>query len=284
MVVMRDTMPETTPLFVAIMRLLPAGIALLMFRYFMKPQAPNQPWHPQGWQGWVGISLFALIDGTCFQGFLAEGLMDTGAGLGSVLIDSQPLAVALMACWFFQERMGRLGWLSLLIGLSGIGVIGLSGTTSLSISMGEGWMLLAALAMAMGTVMMRPLSQYVDPVIATGWHMILGSLPLIAVALVTHQLQWETISPNHWWGLIYTSLLGSALAYGIFFYFASQEKLTEFSSLTFLTPVFALIFGWWFLHEMLSLTQWVGVGITLLSVYLLNHRFELTQRLQQIKL
>lgn len=43
------------------------------------------------------------------QGFLAEGLQRTGAGLGSVIIDSQPLTVALLAALLFGERLSALG-------------------------------------------------------------------------------------------------------------------------------------------------------------------------------
>ena len=49
---------------------------------------------------------------------------------------------------------------------------------------GEWWMLLAAQSMAVGTVMVRWVAKYCDPVVATGWHMVLGGLPLLALALV----------------------------------------------------------------------------------------------------
>ena len=44
-------------------------------------------------------------------------------------------------------------------------------------------MLLAAQSMAVGTVMVRWVAKYCDPVVATGWHMVLGGLPLLALAL-----------------------------------------------------------------------------------------------------
>lgn len=44
------------------------------------------------------------------QGFLAEGLQRTSAGLGSVIIDSQPLTVALLASVFFGESLSALGY------------------------------------------------------------------------------------------------------------------------------------------------------------------------------
>ena len=276
MVAMRDALVETTPLFIAVMRLLPAGILVLLVRHLQRrDSASTQPWYPEAWQGWLWILAFALVDGTCFQGFLAWGLEDTGAGLGSVLIDSQPLAVALMASWFYRERLGPLGWLSLLLGLVGLLIIGVLPywqAEGLVITAGIGWMALAALSMAVGTVMIRQVCRYGDPVIATGWHMVLGSLPLVWISAVTETHQWDQLSPLHWLDLAYAAILGSALAYGLFFYFASREKLTEFSSLTFLTPVFALLLGGIFLEESLMGMQWIGVGITLLSVYLINTR------------
>ncbi len=282
MVVMRDALPETTPLFIAILRLLPAGILVLAFRLWQGRLAPSppQPWHPQGWRGWLWVLAFALVDGTCFQGFLAQGLSETGAGLGSVLIDSQPLAVALMASWFYRERMGSLGWLSLGMGVVGIGMIGLSGQGSLHLGTGVIWMLMASLSMAIGTVMMPKVAQVADPVLATGWHMVLGSLPLIGLSALTETHQWQGLSGWHWLGLLYASVFGSALAYALFFYFASQENLTEFSSLTFLTPIFALLLGSTFLGESLTPMQWLGVAITLSCVYLMNHRQEWQTRLQ----
>ena len=39
------------------------------------------------------------------QGFLAEGLQRTSAGLGSVIIDSQPLTVALLAALLLGEQL-----------------------------------------------------------------------------------------------------------------------------------------------------------------------------------
>jgi len=278
MVVMRDALPETTPMFVAVLRLLPAGMLLLAVRRLYAPQAVS---FPRQWQGWAWLLAFAVVDATCFQGFLAQGLQHTGAGLGSVLIDSQPLAVALMATGFYGERLGLGGWGSLLLGLLGIIMIGWSSFQgSLEMASGAGWMVLAALSMAVGTVMVKQVSRYWDPVWATGWHMVLGSLPLLGISLLTDQHQWDHLSAWHWLGLLYASVLGSAAAYGLFFYFAAQENLTAFSSLTFLTPVFALILGSLWLGESLTPWQWTGVAVTLLSVYGVNQRQEATKWLR----
>jgi drug/metabolite transporter (DMT)-like permease len=297
MVAMKGVIPHTTPLFMATLRLAPAGLLVLGAGLVMgRPQ-------PRSWQAWAWIALFALIDGTLFQGFLAEGLSRTGAGLGSVMIDSQPLAVALLALWLFGEKIGGWGWLGLVVGVIGISLLGLPSPWLMSMFQGGSvggdsasldwvaglfqngqWlMLLAALSMAVGTVTLRYVSRYADPVMATGWHMVIGGLPLLALSVLTETAQWAQLQASDWVAMGYSTVFGSAIAYGLFFYFAATGSLTSLSSLTFLTPVFALLFGNVFLSEMLTPIQWVGVGFTLVSIYLINQREVLAAKIGQAK-
>lgn len=338
MVAMKGTLGHTTPLFLATVRLLPAGLIVLAVAIALGRS------QPRGWVSWAWLSLFALLDGSLFQGFLAEGLARTSAGLGSVMIDSQPLAVALMARYWFNELIGPWGWLGLAVGLGGISLIGLpdawiiQGLTQLShtlhqfpiphslpqllnsahpslsqptlseqlhpwlqtpwlqapwlqtlshpnlwphslaipigslFSNGEWLMLLASLSMASGTIVSRITSRHIDPIMATGWHLILGSIPVGVLSWGLEQNQWQQLTWSDGLALGYATLFGSAIAYGLFFYFAAQGSLTSLSALTFLTPVFALLFGHWFLHENLSRIQWVGVALTLISIYIINQR------------
>ena len=283
MVAMKGIIANTTPLFMAGVRLLPAGLLVLAIAALLKrPQ-------PQSWKAWSWIGFFALVDGAMFQGFLAEGLQRTDAGLGSVIIDSQPLAVALLSSWLFGEVIGIWGWLGLGIGIVGISLISLpdrlminlldNSTLSLSwhslLNSGEWLMLLSSLSMAVGTVTIRFVCRHADPVTATGWHMVLGGLPLFVLSGMVETQQWTNLDAQGWLALGYSTIFGSAIAYGLFFYLASQENLTSLSSLTFLTPVFALAFGNLLLSEVLSPLQWGGVSLTLVSIYLINQREKL---------
>jgi drug/metabolite transporter (DMT)-like permease len=72
--------------------------------------------------------------------------------------------------------------------------------------------------------------------------------------------------------MAYAALLGSAVAYGLFFWFANHGDLTSFTSLTFLTPVFALLCGVVLLEEQLEPLQWLGAALALVSVVLINRR------------
>lgn len=268
------------PVLVACLRLLPAGLALLIALPFL-----GRSWiiSTADW-GW--FLLFTVVDASLFQIFLAKGLADTGAGLGSVLIDSQPLLVALLARSLFGEAINPIGWLGLMLGLVGIVCLGappellrhwwLLGQPASMASLwdqGEAWMLAAAIAMALGTVLSRYACRNSDPVAVTGFHMVLGSVPL----LIWHGFDrswafWPDWTSFDWALMAYASLLGSAVAYGMFFWFANRVELTSFSTLAFLTPVFALASGGLWLGERLQLLQWIGVGLVLISVVLVSQR------------
>jgi len=288
MVAMKGVVSHTTPLFMAGLRLVPAGILILIVTALLKRA------QPQTWQAWGWISLFALLDGFAFQGFLAEGLARTGAGLGSVMIDSQPIVIALLSSWLFGELIGLWGWLGLGIGVLGISLIGIPAgwwtelaqggaigtleriafTFNLSALFDNGqWlMFLASLSMALGTVSIRYVSRHVDPVVATGWHMIIGGLPLWVMSGLWESQQWQQITSMGWLELAYATICGSAIAYGLFFWIAAQGNLTSFTSLTFLTPVFALILSHLLLAEVLNGVQWFGVILTLISITFINQR------------
>ena len=246
------------PILVSCLRLLPAGIVVIAFVPLLGRSLAIDP----GDRGW--FLLFTLVDALLFQICLARGLEGTGAGLGSVLIDSQPLVLGLMGivCLGVPQPLLRHWW------LLGEGVSFQSGWQA-----GTGWMLAAAIAMAVGTVLSRFACRNSDPVAVTGWHMLLGGLPL----LVWHGLDrafplippWSALA---WTQMAYASLMGSAVAYALFFWFANREDLTGFTTLGFLTPVFALASGGLLLQERLNTLQWLAVVLVLISVVLVSQR------------
>lgn len=301
MVAMKYIIPHTTPLFLASFRLLPAGILTLIVAAVLKlPQ-------PKTWTAWLWIGLFALVDGAMFQGLLTTGLVNTGAGLGAVLIDAQPLVVALLARILFGNLIGLWGWLGLAIGIAGISLCGLPESWIYSFmengipigswiqgvndgaldwdalwQSGELLMLLAALSMSAGTIIVGYVKRHADPIVATGWHMILGGLPLMVMSALWETSPTADLLVGDWVGLAYATIFGTALTYGMFFYLAANGNMTSVSALIFLTPVFALLFSSLFLGELLTNLQWVGVALTLVSVYLVNQRQQIASAVASV--
>ncbi|XP_076885014.1 WAT1-related protein At3g02690, chloroplastic-like [Bidens hawaiensis] len=275
MVAMKEVLPKTGPLFVSSFRLIPSGLLLVAFAASRGRKVPS------GLNAWISIALFALVDATCFQGFLAKGLEKTSAGLGSVIIDSQPLTVAVLASLLFGESISLVGVAGLILGVVGLALLEVPAISfdenNFSLwGSGEWWMLLAAQSMAVGTVMVRWVSKYSDPVMATGWHMVLGGIPLAAVSVLAHDPALSgglsELTANDVFALLYTSVFGSAVSYGLYFYNATRGSLTKLSSLTFLTPMFASLFGFLYLGETFSPVQLAGALVTVGAIYMVNYK------------
>ncbi|KAJ8544734.1 hypothetical protein K7X08_017317 [Anisodus acutangulus] len=275
MVAMKEVLPKTGPFFVSSFRLIPAGLMLVGFA------ASRGRNFPSGLTAWLSITLFAIVDAACFQGFLAEGLQRTSAGLGSVIIDSQPLTVAVLAALLFGESIGSVGAAGLVLGVIGlllleVPALSFDNSNFTLWGSGEWWMFLAAQSMAIGTVMVRWVSKYSDPVMATGWHMVIGGLPLVAISILNHEPVISgsimELTSSDLLALLYTSIFGSAISYGVYFYNATRGSLTKLSSLTFLTPMFASIFGFLYLGETFTPVQLIGAFVTVAAIYMVNYK------------
>ena len=297
MVAMKPVVAKTgAPFFVAAHRLIPAGALLLLFR-LASPDAKGRPLVPDTATAWLAILVFAAVDATLFQGFLATGLKTTTAGIGSVIIDSQPITVFILAAILLGEEITprkvaglaagvaglvllEVGPLEASLGMDGASMgnaleglrLAAAGPLSLDLANnGELAMLFAAQSMAVGTILIRWVSKHADPVAATGWHLLLGGLPLAALSIAREDglHLYAQLSGTDATALAYTCVLGCAVGYGIFFYLASRGSLTKLSSLTFTTPIFAAIFGYLLLGETLEPSQVAGAAVTLAGVSLI---------------
>lgn len=61
MVAMKEVLPKAGPFFVSSFRLVPAGLLLVSFSAYRGRKFPS------GFNAWLSICVFALVDATCFQ-------------------------------------------------------------------------------------------------------------------------------------------------------------------------------------------------------------------------
>jgi drug/metabolite transporter (DMT)-like permease len=79
---------------------------------------------------------------------------------------------------------------------------------------GEGYMILAGLTGAIGTIMAKELTTGIDPFAITGWELSLGGLVILIIGLPMMHTGLVTITPFEWGLLIYSAVL-SAVASGL---------------------------------------------------------------------
>lgn len=257
------------PLTFAALRAFVAGTGLLLLAIVLR-----RAW-PRGWRVWLLLLGTGLtITSMGFGGmFLAGGLVSPG--LATVLANVQPLIAAVLGFFLLGERLGPRRRVGLSLGFAGILLValpgfGVNGTNS-SLA-GINFIMLGAVGVALGNVLLKKLAGQVDLLMATGWQFILGGVPLLALAWV-----WESPEQVVWNGsfaavLLALGLLGTAVAFALWFSLLHRSELNRLNTATFLTPAFGLILGALFFNESLQGVEVGGIAFILIGVLWASRR------------
>ena len=118
--------------------------------------------------------------------FFYNGLAQTTGMKGAVLQSSNIFFVVVLAHFIYKND--RLNWrkiFGLVAGFAGIIVVNWGQEVSWHFSLtGEGFLILAGLTTAVGTILAKRLTQDINAFLLTGWQMVSGSLLLFAVGFL----------------------------------------------------------------------------------------------------
>lgn len=253
-IVTSELLPPDRPFTAALIRVLPAGLLLLLFtRRF----PARQDW-------WRVVVLSALNIGV-FQALLFVAAYRLPGGLAAVLGAIQPLLVMVLV-WAVDHRAPRLATLwSAIIGVAGMAILLLSPQTTFE-PIGIAAALLGAVCMATGVWLTRRWRLDLPVLPLTGWQLFIGGLMLAPVAwLVDAPLPALTLS--QWAAYAYLCLAGAVLAYGLWFRGVSRLPTVAVASLGLLSPLTAVVLGWVLLSQSMTGTAFLGLAIVLASIF-----------------
>ncbi|MEI7411866.1 EamA family transporter [Pectobacterium aroidearum] len=253
-IVTSELLPPDRPFTAALIRVLPAGLLLLLFtRRF----PARQDW-------WRIVVLSALNIGV-FQALLFVAAYRLPGGLAAVLGAIQPLLVMVLV-WTVDHRAPRLATLwSAIIGVAGMAILLLSPQTTFE-PIGIAAALLGAVCMATGVWLTRRWRLDLPVLPLTGWQLFIGGLMLAPVA-------WQVDAPlpvltlSQWAAYSYLCLAGAVLAYGLWFRGVSRLPTVAVASLGLLSPLTAVVLGWALLSQSMTGTAFLGLAIVLASIF-----------------
>ncbi|MGZ4438273.1 MAG: DMT family transporter, partial [Nocardioidaceae bacterium] len=194
------------------------------------------------------------------------------SGLAAVLIYLQPVLTGVLAAPLLGESLGVTKLVGLLLGFAGIVVVSagaLEGHVSLA---GVGWAVAGAAVWSLGTIafkrtQVRP--DPVDPWWAVALSFLVGGVALCVLGLLVEpgELTWTA---EFGVALAYSSLVGTALAWALWFGLVSAGEASRASSYIFFVPVVSLVVGALLLHEQVGLSLLAGGALVIAGVYLAN--------------
>jgi len=258
-------LPLMPHLFFATLRAVIAGTVLLGIALYLKRPMPGS------WTTWWQIT-FIGIGATTF-GFIGmfHAAEFVNPGLATVIANTQPLLAALLGHFILGERLTLKRQSGLILGFAGILIITIpqliNGKTE-SYLLGIGYIFLAALGITFSNVMIKKLPKKVDALVAMGWQLVLGAIPLGVLSLLTEDLTAATWSVKFVFNLLGLALFGTALAYWMWCRILREVLLVRANAFNFLVPLFGLTMGAVFYNEVITVTIIIGAIISVLGVWI----------------
>lgn len=243
-----ELLPPDRPLFGAALRALPAGLVAVA----AARQLPHGHW-------WWRAAVLGTLNIGAFFALLFTAAYRLPGGVGSTLGGVSPLLVAGLAFLLLRETPSRWRFAWALVGLLGVALMALTADARLD---GGGLVagLSAVLAMAIGVVLTRRWGRPVGALAFAGWQLSAGGLLLAPLAVLVEgrppALDTAAVTGYLWLGLV-----GTLLAYALWFDGVARLPIGAVSFLPLLSPAVATLLGWLVAGE--TLTSWQVAGFTL---------------------
>ena len=268
-ILIKTTVTEVPPLWQASIRM--GGAVVLLWLWCLRRRVPlfeRDGTLPAG-----------LLAGLLFAGEFAciyLGLQHTSASRLTVFLYTAPFWVSLLLPrWVPAERLRGLQWAGLLIAFAGV-VLAFSegfGHSSSSQLVGDAMGLAAGMLWGLTTLVLRTTRLATASAEKSLFYQVAVTAALCPVLSLALGETWAlSYSPWTWTSIGLQTVIGAFASYLTWMWLLRHYPATQMSSFTFLTPLFALVFGVLLLSEPPTLqlmAALVGVG---LGIVLVNRR------------
>ena len=256
-IVATEFLPPDRPFTAALIRVLPAGILLLL----LTRRLP-------AFRETGRLVIISALNIGLFQSLLFVAAERLPGGLAAVLGAVQPLLVMGLNCAIDRRAPAKVTLWAALAGVAGMTVLLISPKTVFD-PVGIAAALLGAGSMASGVWLTRRWQINLPVMALTGWQLILGGIMLAPAAwLIDTPL--PVLTSSQYAAYTWLSMAGAFIAYGLWFRGITRLPGVAVASLGLLSPLVAVLLGWIILSQAFSGTAFCGLIIVLASVLIVQ--------------
>jgi drug/metabolite transporter (DMT)-like permease len=261
---------ELGPFTLVAFRLLFGILGLALIVAYMRPAWPRSR------RLWGALAILGTINTAIPFVLISWGEVYIDSAVASILNSSVPLFTTVIAHYFLKDdRITSQRLVALALGFAGVVVLVLrdlggdsqGGYLAL---LGQGAVLLASLSYAFSAVYARRNTEGVTPIVR-------ALVPLIAadslIWVGASIIESPIVLPQSrlvWTAILWLGLIGSAIAYLLYFYLIHSIGPTRASMVTYTFPVIGVALGVVFLNEILDVNLAVGAILIIASIVIVN--------------
>jgi len=275
-VLYRVGVPEFGAVVFACLRMLFAGLTMVVFLLL-------NPASRQGIRAHYKLLTVIGVLSTAVPFMLfAFAAQSINAGVLAVINASVPVMSGFIASMFFNEKLSRKQVVGLLIGIAGVAILmsdrlfaGVSNNTGfISSVLPLGYALLGGAGYAIGANLTKGYLQSMSPLAITAGSLVIASALMLPLGI--YQFPYgKDISLIAWTSVVGVGVFSTAIALIFMNQLIKSIGTMRATSITLVTPIFAIILGYLLLGEALNAMAILGSVVILIGTYLsLNLSFK----------
>ena len=258
-----ETMP---PFFSVGIRFFIAFLILFLYSLKLKLKFPKEL------KSHIFLFYFGFILFTAAYGLVYWGEQYINSGLTSVLFSVMPFYTVVFSIKMLpEEHITFKKIVGIVLGFVGILIIfgdqidlGLEHPLA---AYGMIAVLLSPLFSALGSIMGKKVSNKYQPVTLNTLPLLYASISFLIISYFTESQEHLHLTGMAWFSLFYLGIVGTAIAFVVYFWMLRHTSMLLMSSITFITPPMALIWGWVVLGEQITLKLVLGMIIVFTGLW-----------------
>jgi drug/metabolite transporter (DMT)-like permease len=226
---------------------------------------------PRAW--WSRVAMLGLLNIAGWNGFVLFGVQQLPAGRSAILAYTMPLWATAIATLVLHEPLGKRKLIGLALGVAGMGLlIGDEFRAMQKSPFGVAMILSAAVVWALGTVLLRKWKPPLPQNTMTGWMMVVGWLPILALAPFFDSqplgLELSALTARGWFAIVYNIFLAGTIAHWAWFYLARTLPVAVSSLSSLPVPVVGVFAGIVVLGEAPGPQEWMALALVVGALFI----------------
>lgn len=210
------------------------------------------------------------------NGIVVWTLNFVDSGFAALVIAAQPLVVLLMMRVLEGKKIQPMSMMGVFLGMLGVYllvsqnhiVVVVNGLLSI------GLIFLCMCSWSYASLFVGKADLPKNYFVNTGYQMLIGGLLLCLVSVALgeewkHPVDWDVAVS---WSMIGLIVFGSIVAFTAFNYLLKKVSPEKVATNTYVNPIIALVLGWYFLNEIITLQSVIAAIILLTGVYFINSK------------
>lgn len=250
---------QMAPLVLNAFRWVISSVILLIILKVSGRRFPWHEWRALAWMGFLGMFVFSALT------YLSLG--HVAAARAGLISGAMPALIMIFSVLLLKQRVSWLQWLGALVSILGVAfLVGVAGHVTLTT--GEGALLIAALAWSLYTVYGKKFGARFDALTMTTGAAVVGAILSLLAAVMLWPTEFVHLSAIGVVALLYVSTAASVVAYLLWTIGVGQVGAARAAPFMNLLPIWTVVLGVLLLHESLAVRDLVGGAFIILGAWM----------------